>query len=467
MILAGFFVVLGYVQSCYGAQYQIPPQQLDPTPFTEWSQTYGESKRADIHVPFVNEDGTDDFVRLYRLDLVGNAYEKGFAHGALMAKEIVEFINIGLSTYLIEAIMNLDISGYPPPVQKILHVIQIKGASVAPELFNEALAALYDYQLPHTPQYLVDEMEAIADGMCHTFGPSCNITSMQNLVKRMNMYPDLIKMACTAFGAWGPATASGKLIQLRALDLGGGPFANATTLVVWRESPANVSEDSRAFAAVSFPGMVGIITGISQRGVGISEKVWYRSGQEDPPGTYDGESDVFVLRDALQFAKTKAEAEEIFNNAERTWGIWAGVGDFATQTADIVGYQMESAVPYTDQTLPTVTSMPVMDSLAYVDKHAQPSDDPTLPQVLSDMYGNISLTTGPIITQYHKTGDHHIAFYDYNMEGPSAKEGAMILAIGRTNIHGEYGPEGGDLTSWMAYNRPYLYFDLANLWAGK
>lgn len=466
MIFATAVLLFGYIQASLCLEYPPPPQQLDPTDFTDWSQTYGESRRADIHVPFTNEDGSDDFVRLYRLDLVGNAYERGFAHGALMAKEIVEFMDIGLSSYLIEAILNMDISGYPPRVQKFLRVIQIKGASVAPEIFNLALAELYNYQLPHTPTYLIEEMEAIADGMCYTFGPSCNVTKMGDLVKRMNMYPDLIKMACTAFGAWGPATESGKAIQLRALDLGGGPFANATTLVVWRERPSEATADSRAFAAVSFPGMVGIITGISQGGVGISEKVWYTSGAEDPPGTYDGESDVFVLRDALQHAKTKADAEDIFNKADRTWGIWAGVGDFTTQQVDIVGYQMASAVPYTDQNITTITSMPVMDSLVYVDKHAQPSTDPTLPQVLSDMYGTISLATGPIITQYHKTGDHHIAFYDFNTEG-SSSQGAMILAIGRINIHGEYGPEGGDLTSWMAYNRPYLTFDLGNLWAGK
>lgn len=110
--------------------------------------------------------------------------------------------------------------------------------------------------------------------------------------------------------------------------------------------------------------------------------------------------------------------------------------------------------------MPSVTSAPYLPYLVYVDKHAQPSSDPTLPTVLADMYGAISLSTAPIITQYHQTGDHHIAFYDFQGTGE------MILSIGRINRKGEYGPEGGDLESWMAYNRPYLRFNLSNLWNG-
>lgn len=71
----------------------------------------------------------------------------------------------------------------------------------------------------------------------------------------------------------------------------------------------------------------------------MSEKVWYISGQEDPPGAYDGEPDVFVLRDILQFSNTRLEAEEYMQSVRRTWGIWVGVGDFTTQVTDLVGYQ--------------------------------------------------------------------------------------------------------------------------------
>ncbi len=131
---------------------------------------------------------------------------------------------------------------------------------------------------------------------------------------------------------------SGKLIQLRALDLGGGPFANFTVLSVSRTS----DNSERAFVSLSFPGMVGVITGVAQGGIGISEKVMYISGQPDPPGSYEGEPDVFVLRDILQQSKTREEAVAYMQQAKRTWGIWVGVGDFETQTMDIVGYTQVS-----------------------------------------------------------------------------------------------------------------------------
>ncbi len=181
--------------------------------------------------------------------------------------------------------------------------------------------------------YLIEEMEAIGAGMCSSLKGNCNVTEMQSLVKRMNMFPELIKMACTEFGAWGKATSSGSLLQLRALDLGGGPFANFTVLMVERGSP------DRAFASITWPGMVGVITGVAESGIGISEKVWYNSGADDPAGSYDGEADVFVLRDILQFSSTKEEAVATLQNAKRTWGIWVGVGDFASQQMNIVGYQ--------------------------------------------------------------------------------------------------------------------------------
>ena len=69
--------------------------------------------------------------------------------------------------------------------------------------------------------------------MCSTMGAGCNATDMASLVKRVNMFPELIRMACTEFGAWGAASASGDLLQLRALDLGGGPFGNWTVLAVY------------------------------------------------------------------------------------------------------------------------------------------------------------------------------------------------------------------------------------------
>ena len=165
------------------------------------------------------------------------------------------------------------------------------------------------------PAYLIEEMEAIGKGVCigmtqENSKAECDPVAMGDMVKRVNMLPELIRMACTAYGAWGNATPDGKLTQIRALDFGGGPFSNYTVVGVYRSAP-DAAEQERAFATVMYPGMVGVITGVSDRGVGISEKVWMTYDTPSlQPGSYDGEPDVFVLRDLVQLAANREEAEK-------------------------------------------------------------------------------------------------------------------------------------------------------------
>ena len=56
----------------------------------------------------------------------------------------------------------------------------------------------------------MDEFKGIADG-------SGGLVS-EDLIRRINMVPELVQAACTIFGAFGNATADGKLYHLRALD---------------------------------------------------------------------------------------------------------------------------------------------------------------------------------------------------------------------------------------------------------
>lgn len=203
-----------------------------------------------------------------------------------------------------DEVLNLDISQFPEPIYSILHILQVKGALAAPQLFKTAMAWVWEQEKQFVPQYLIEEMNGMAAGICdsHVTPKSCNVTSWAEEIKHFNMLPELIRMACTAFGAWGKATGGNGLTQLRALDFGGGPFANYTVIQVNRNDPS-----SPAFVSVSFPGFVGVITGVSQSGIGISEKVWMTYDTPSlQPGSYDGEADVFVLRDILQFAKNRS-----------------------------------------------------------------------------------------------------------------------------------------------------------------
>jgi len=442
--------------SVFSTEYKTPPAVLYPEKYTQWTRSFDKSRMGLIDIPFYNEvDGTDDNVHLYRLDLVGNSdYERGVAQGSLMAKEIKQFVEVELSKYYMSFILSIDLSNYPEPLQKILRVIQVKGALAAPEIMMKGMAWVYEQEKQYMPNYLLEEMDGVADGMCSTI--KCNATEWRETIRYVNMLPELIKMACTAFGAWGTATPSGKLIQNRALDFGGGPFGNYTIVSVYR------GEDlARSFMTLTFPGFVGVITGVAQNGIGISEKFG-----DEHPGAYDGEPDVFVLRDILQLTKNRQDAEAYMASVRRTWAMYVGVGDFETQQMDIVVYQQASSIPYTDVTMPSVTSQPYLQNIVYVDKHGQPSDDnPSVPDALytplNDFNGQITLDTARTIIQYHRSGDVHIAQYDFGSN-------AVQVAIGRINKYGQYGPvDGTDMNVWKAYNRPFVRFSLDDLWAGK
>jgi len=56
-------------------------------------------------------------------------------------------------------------------------------------------------------------MQGIADGS----GGKVDI----DLLRRVNMIPEITQAACSVIGAWGPATADNKLYHLRALDWDG------------------------------------------------------------------------------------------------------------------------------------------------------------------------------------------------------------------------------------------------------
>lgn len=75
--------------STLAATYPTPPPTFQAKEFTHWSlKRAGKSRRADINIDFKAEDGSDDYIHLYRLDLQGTAYERGYGHGYLMAKGI-------------------------------------------------------------------------------------------------------------------------------------------------------------------------------------------------------------------------------------------------------------------------------------------------------------------------------------------------------------------------------------------
>ena len=170
----------------------------------------------------------------------------------------------------------MDISSLPDKVQKLIEKAQKGVAKLAPKLFREAMQLVWDNEVQYAPANLLIELDAVAEGMCSVLADCdvgdwtktlqqvssytsihhtllyalsciypilstipCNHKHANNVCLifcaclcdiythiyiythiQVNMLPELIRMSCTAYGAWGKATTdgqqdSGNLLQVR------------------------------------------------------------------------------------------------------------------------------------------------------------------------------------------------------------------------------------------------------------
>jgi hypothetical protein len=375
----------------------------------------------------------------------------GQAIGELFGDVMIDFFENQLPQFFIDQLDQIDLSNLPQWVQTLVHKAT---AAEAPAVFNQLLKYVYDVQLKYQTKLSWDptaEMEGMARGICARGGnPDCDEAHYAEMIKNLNMLPELIKMSCTIMGAYGDATPDGNLVQLRALDFGSGPFANYSVLVVYHPDEGN------PFASVTFPGFAGLVTGLSSH-VSLSEKVWETYDKPDlQPGTYKGETVSFVMREMVQFADTKEQAIQTARDADRTWSVFLGIGDNASQEMNIIGYREKDLQVFGPTNMTLVTNQTSIPNTVFVDRHPQPTHDPKmLPALIQAMVpGKI---TGESTVQLPRhagpTGDVHIAIYDWGQR-------TLIVGIGETDANGDYFAD----KSGMACNRSFVSWKMDDLW---
>ena len=64
--------------------------------------------------------------------------------------------------------------------------------------------------MPYIPKRFLDELDGIVEGG----GSAVD----GNLLRRINMLPELTRASCSIIGAWGLSTADGQLYHFRGLD---------------------------------------------------------------------------------------------------------------------------------------------------------------------------------------------------------------------------------------------------------
>eukprot|EP01064_Diplonema_japonicum_P023685 TRINITY_DN34098_c0_g1_i1.p1 TRINITY_DN34098_c0_g1~~TRINITY_DN34098_c0_g1_i1.p1 ORF type:complete len:446 (+),score=113.37 TRINITY_DN34098_c0_g1_i1:42-1379(+) len=429
---------------CAAGQYPVPPN-----PIFQGAPLLKKLNKSKNGILYHLEQGRT------KLDVVhmwGTPRELGYAQGVLNGARVYDFIVNALDEFYSMQADAIPLGDLPAPIRDL---VRRQLEHDVPMAFHTALGYVYDREYEYlavSESRPIEEIEGLVQGVCDSGAvPNCDYNDLLRRVKHANMLPELIRMTCSMLGAWGTATPTGKLTQLRALDFGDGPFVNYSTLNVYHP------DKGYPFTSVAFPGIVGVVTGFSTH-LALSEKVWLT--YEDPsvqPGSYDGLPVVGVIRDIIQFSKTKEDAFNFAYDRTRTWAVFMGVGDDSSQEFRAIAYRQKDLHWYGPQNISMITNFSAVQDVVFIDKHPQPSHDHvTMPSLVKQW--NSNLTSDNVATNFPRvmlSGDVHVAVFDYGLR-------TVKVAFGWVDSAGRYGP---DDKAGRACNQPFFEFSMDSLFS--
>ena len=227
--------------------------------------------------------GTDTIDVLYA---GGTPYEIGYWHGFLLRAKVQKTVQV---------------------------VLQLAAQEAGPG----ALLAAWNMMAPFVSEEFQQELAGLAEGS------GVPLTEMQ----QVHAFPDLSEYHCSAFNAFGSATANGHMLQMRILDY-------AMELEV-QDRPLILVVDPRGgyrYVNIGFTGMIGCIAGLNSLGIGVSEM---GDDFDYASETLAGIPMPFLLRDVIAHATSFDEALAMIRDAHRTSSLWYLVGDAQAPTAAV------------------------------------------------------------------------------------------------------------------------------------
>ena len=216
----------------------------------------------------------------------GTPYEMGFQQGKLLKEKIQNNRDTALET------CNIKLS------QEIgLPVGQIAANFILDEAYNKMES--------YIPNDYKEEMIGLADG---------SGVSLKD-IKRVHAILELTETSCSGIAAFGKATKDGKLYQVRLLDyiMEFGIQENPT-IIVYNPNYGN------KFVNIGWAGFTGVISGMNEKGISISEMGYGRPSKKlpgtepYPKETIDGIPMIFLLKKILQNSDNVEQATGIIKN---------------------------------------------------------------------------------------------------------------------------------------------------------
>lgn len=197
---------------------------------------------------------TLDGVRVLRL--WGRPEERGYAHGYLLAEDILAMVAEGL---LHPAIFP-EIEAYESGVRdRMIHLMNF-------------------------PRDRRRELEGLLAGVTARLGaekmqlPRVNRALMLDDLVALNTFADWAGMMCSTFSAWDDLVEGGETLTARNLDYTPLPALRERQLLIARVDP---SGGRRRWVTVGWPGVIGAYTAMNEAGVTVS---MHDVNQEKPAG---------------------------------------------------------------------------------------------------------------------------------------------------------------------------------------
>jgi len=282
-------------------------------------------------------------------------------------------------------------------------------------------------------------------------------------VLKLALFPELIKMGCSMYGAWNDATADGtELLQLRALDWDSDSPAQQFPAVInyHPTADAGTNETLHSYSVVGWVGLLGAVSGYSSAGMALSEKVW---DSYDSLENIVGIPATFLLEDILRHDLDTDQSLARIASANRTCSIFIGLGDEFNNEFKVIQYGYEHVHIWNWRTGPTYENHDRFKDLVFVDKHVQPSGHPCLNDLMHQLYGSLDAMSTVYVTSAFETGDTHIAIYDFNAKEMYVANAAPTNASSIAATHGEVAAAKA-LKDNKAYNQPFVRFDMNWMW---
>lgn len=345
------------------------------------------------------------------LHVWGTPYEMGYQHGKLLAPQV---------RATIADVMKGGQNFLPKALRKSPFITRKDRESMINGLLDRAWAL----QAPHTPREDLEEMAGLAAGSGVPLA----------MIHRLHAIPELTETSCSALLCKDSATRDGHIYQLRILDYGG-KFGLEQRPLITVYHP----DKSHAYVNIGWIGFIGVISGINDQRVALSEMGFGR-----PPGeTLAGIPMPFLLKNVLRHADTAEEGAAVVRAARRTNSFVYFLGDPRGGAVAMITSSQRCLTYHANE------------------RDVLQIDGRTLPQYRDVLYaGHHEERQGQIVSQMQGRFDV-----------PAIQDMAREIAM-KSNLHTViYDLTGGKI--WVANrlgetraaDRPYLEFSLKELFA--